>query len=139
MPETFFKITLSLEVKGGQASLMPPKGLKGLEVGFVIVKQGGKEAIVSVEGPQKKLNKLEKSKDCQKLTSKQAQELKEAYAQPRITRKYRLRTQAPAGSKDLNVDEQRETDEKGNPIIDNYQTVRCGFHVIDVLLVGQGF
>jgi len=132
MSESFFKISLSLESKGGQARLIPPKVLKNTDFKFVIVKEGGREAIVSIEGSPAKLKNLEKCKDCQKLTSKQVQSLKKTYPPPRLVQKYRLRTQSPAGSKDVNVPAQRETDEKGNPIIDTYQTVRCGFHLIDV-------
>ncbi len=134
MSEAFFKISLSLESKGGQTRLAPPKALKDLNFRFVIVKEGGKEAIVSVKGSQTKLKNLEKSKNCQKLTSKQAQALKETYPPPRLKQKYRLRAQVPAGGKGVNVPGQRETDEKGNPFIDTYQTVRCGFHLIDVLI-----
>jgi hypothetical protein len=132
MSEAFFKISLSVESKGGQALLVPPKVLKNLDFKFIIVKEGGREAIVSVQGSAAKLKNMEKSKDCQKLTSKQVQTLKKTYPPPRLVQRYRLAAPAPPGGKEINVHEQSETDEKGNPIIDTYQTVRCGFHLIDV-------
>lgn len=131
MPENYFKIPLSVEPKkGGLAEIVPPKILQDLNYVFVIVKDGGEEEIIKVEEPESVLKKIEMDKDCKRLTAKQMELLRKSYPTPKIKKKYRIRPQtSEAGGEG---GERFELDDKGNRIIDTFQTVRSGFYLIDV-------
>ncbi len=137
MSVAFFQISLSVQPKGGEAELVPPKVLQDLNYRFVIVKDGGEEGIVKLEESEAVLKKVEKDKDCKKLTKKQMEALQKKYPQPKLKQKYRMRTQTEEQGETETVSEPFEVDDKGNKIIDTFQTVRSGFYLIDVPIVSQ--
>ncbi len=134
MSVTFFQIVLSVQPKGGgEAEPVPPKVLQGLNYRFVIVKDGGKEGIIKLEEPNEVIKKVEKDKNCKKLTEKQMGKLQKTYPVPKIKKRYRMRTQAPEEEVGTETAaEPFEVDDKGSKIIETFQTVRSGFYLIDV-------
>jgi len=131
MAVAFFHIPLSVKpAGGGDAELIPPGVLQGLNYRFVIIKEGGEEGIVKLEEPQQVLQKVAEQGDCKKLTAKQLKDLKQSYTRPKIKQKYRTREQVQED--DETTAEPFELDDKGNRIIDTFQTVRSGFYLIDV-------
>jgi hypothetical protein len=56
---------------------------------FIIVKEGGEEGIVKLEGPDAALKQAEKSKNFKKLTPRQLETLRASYPTPRMKMKYR--------------------------------------------------
>lgn len=65
----FYQIPLSVKpTGGGDAELVPPEVLQGLNYRFVIVKEGGEEGIVELDEPQQVLQKVARHEDCAKLT-----------------------------------------------------------------------
>jgi hypothetical protein len=84
MPTAFFQVCLSVQpTRGGEAEIGVPQALRGLNYGFVIVKDGGQEGIIKIEGAETLLRQVEKDHDCKKLTAKQAEALQGGYPQPR--------------------------------------------------------
>ena len=133
MPVEFVQVRLSVKPKiRGEAELVPPKVLEGLNYQFVIVKDGGEEAIVKLEAPKEVLKKLEKDKDCKKLATDQAKKLQRTYPPPKLTRKYRRTPHVQAASEPGTISGPFAADAAGNRIIDTYQIVRVGFYLIDV-------
>lgn len=132
MPVEFFQVKLSVQAKGTSADLVPPKILQDLNYRFIIVKEGGTEGILRIEATAAALKKIEKDKDCQKLTEKQAKERKESYPKPKLKQKYRVKTQPQEGEESGVGANLYEVDEQGKNIVDTFQTVRSGFHLIDV-------
>jgi hypothetical protein len=133
MPTAFFQVCLSVQpTRGGEAEIGVPQALRGLNYGFVIVKDGGQEGIIKIEGAETLLRQVEKDHDCKKLTAKQAEALQGGYPQPKIKKRYRARPQ-PQGASELEpVGAIFDADEAGRPIVDAVQTVRAGFYLIDV-------
>src|SRR5574341_1121297 len=155
MLENYFKIQLSVKpAKDGLAELVPPEILQDLNYIFVIVKDGGEEGIIMVEEPESVLKKIEKDKDCTRLTAKQMEILKKSYPAPKIKKKYRIlpqvettctfrstylpkikqKSRLPLQTPEMGRKSGKpyEFDDKGNRIIDTFQTVRSGFYLIDV-------
>ncbi len=136
MSQTYFKVPLSLSVKPkGEAELLPPDILTGLDFNFIQVKENGEEAIVTLAATDPTLQQVEETPECVKLTLAQAQNLKDQYQSPRIKQKYRPATVNPAEPEQEN--QPFETDQQGNRIIDTYQTVRSGFYLIDTPIVNN--
>ncbi len=131
MAIAFFQIPLSVKpTGGGDAELVAPEVLQGLNYRYVIVKEGGEEGIIKLEESQQVRRKVAEQQDCKKLTAKQVEELKQNYPRPKLKEKYRTHQQVE--EEDEVTDEPFELDDKGNRIIDTIQTVRSGFYLIDV-------
>lgn len=121
MPAAYFQIQLSVQPKsGGEAALIPPPVLQGLDYRFVIVKDGAEEGIAKLDGPDAALKRVAKDKGCKKLTTKQIKTLRARYPKPKIKTKYRAQPQ-----------------EAGNKAVDTFQTVRSGFYLIDVPILAE--
>jgi len=132
MTQALFQVVTSVRPKGGgEAELVLPKVLSGVAYRIVVVKEGGEEVIVAVEGANAELKALTQDQNCHKLTPKQADTLRKNYPAPNLKKKYRPRPAdaAPEGG-------QFETDDQGRPIMDTFQTVRSGFYMIDVPIQG---
>jgi len=141
MTMAYFQVDLSVKPgSGGQAELVLPKALKGLDYQFIIVKDGGQEGIIKFEAPAEAIKKLEKHKQCKKLTTKQMEKLMDSYLPPRTKKKYREKVEIVEGEGEaVSAVKVFELDQKGQQIIDTVQTVRAGFYMIDVpLLVKSG-
>lgn len=127
----YYQVTLSVRPKsGGAAELALPKSLEGINYGYMIVKDGGTEAIVWVQASEAQLKKLDADPLCKKLTGKQLESLQKSYPAPKLKKVYRLRTIEDAHEN--NPASPYETDKNGNPIVDTVQTIRAGFYLIDV-------
>lgn len=138
MPEKFFQITLSVDPKSeGNAELVSPEVLQGLNYHFVIVKDGRDEGIISIDEPDAVLKEVEEDKDCNMLTVKQMKTLQKNYPAPKIKKIYRKRTQVLEPGEIETTGDEFEVDENGNRIIDTFQTVRSGFYLIDVPVIEQ--
>jgi hypothetical protein len=133
MAVAYFHIPLSVKPKaGGEAVLVSPKALLGLSFRFIIVKDGGEEGIVRVEEPEAALKKIEKEKGCKRLTLRQVEAVRKSYPPAKLKSKFQIRTQGPRPPEPAAGSELYEVDEKGNRILDTFQTVRSGFYLIDV-------
>lgn len=133
MPAAFFRVRLSVRPKsGGEAELVPPSVLQGLNYSFVTVKDGGEEAIITLEGSQAVLDRVEKNKDCDRLTPREKEKLQKSYPVPKLKKKYRVQPQFLQAGEAVAVGEQFEVDDRGHRIVDTIQTVRAGFYLIDV-------
>ncbi|TFH47362.1 MAG: hypothetical protein E4G94_00260 [ANME-2 cluster archaeon] len=138
MSENFFQITLSIEPKSeGNAELVSPKVLHGLNYHFVIVKDGGDEGIIRIDEHDAVLKEVKGDKDCKELTAKQMKTLYKSYPAPKIKKIYRKRNQILGHGEVETAVEEFEVDEKGNRFIDTVQTVRSGFYLIDVPVLEQ--
>ncbi len=132
MSHGFFKLQLSVKPKpGGVAEIAVPEPLAGLDWGFVAVKDGAEEGIATVEASDSAMKKLEKASGVERLTKQQADALLKAY--PALRTKKKFRRSAPADDTSAK-NATHDLDERGNPIVDVVQTVRAGFHLIDVPL-----
>ncbi len=132
MRGAFYQVKLSAKpTGGGAAELVLPKILKDLDCQFVIVKEGGEEGIIRLEEPANTLKKVEKNKDCIKLTQAQMAELRKSYQKPKLKERYRMLT-----GEDITGD-QFEVDSQGNKVADAIQTVRQGYYLIDVPVVSS--
>lgn len=132
MAVAYFQIQLSVQPKsGGEAALIPPPVLQGLDYRFVIVKDGAEEGIAKLDGPDAALKQVEKDKACKKLTTKQVEALRASYPKPKIKKKYRAQPQLEETGATKPLVGSFEVDEAGNEI-DTFQTVRSGFYLIDV-------
>lgn len=133
MPTAFFQVPLSVQPKeGGEAGFVLPQALQDLLYRFVIVKEGGEEGIIRIEGTNTILKQVEKEKGCKKLTAKQMEAVRKTYQQPRIKKKYRERISTEELDEDVIVGDEFEVDKDGNRIVDTFQTVRVGFYLIDI-------
>lgn len=138
MSIAFFKVPLSVEPKpGGEAEILVPKVLQGLNYAFVIIKEGATEGIVRVETANADLGKIEKTQNCQKLSSKEMNKLYDSYPPPKLKEKYKMGLQSQAVGEGETAGGLLETDEQGNPIVIKLQTVRSGFYLIDVPVCGR--
>jgi hypothetical protein len=136
MPVAFFQVKLSIKpIGGGQANLVVPKVLRDQHYHFVVVKDGGEEAIIQLDASKDTLDDIGKDKACTKLTAKQADTLRESYPPARL--KQLFRTAAPSAD-EAGVQSAAEfaADDQGHRIVDSIQTVRSGFYLIDVPVVG---
>ncbi len=138
MPTAFFQVRVSVQPKsGGEAELMPPPAIQGLNYQFVLVKDGGEEAIMKLDGPDSALKQVEKDKDCKKLTPRQVETLRTTYPKPKLKMKYRAQLQLQESGEAIPVPASFEVDEAGNKIVETVQTVRSGFYLIDVPVLSQ--
>lgn len=133
MPDGLFVVQLSAAADaGGRPQLQPPPALAGLDFRYLSVKQGGTEAVVRVTAAADSLKTLERGDGCKKLTPKQADQWRAGCATPTLKRQYRPQQldadAAPGGQ----VGGGYALDADGQAIVDVFQTVRLGFHLIDV-------
>ena len=138
MPIAFFQTQLSVRpTSGGQAQIVVPKALQGLDYHFVAVKDGGDEGIVQIEEPKATIEAVEQDPDCKKLTAKQVETARQSYPPPRLKKKFRVRTAPMEAGDSAVVTEQFEVDQHGNRVVDTFQTVRSGFYLIDVPVISE--
>jgi hypothetical protein len=137
MALTHFKVQLSVEPKGGgEAQLVPPPVLQGLSYRFVLVKDGGEEGIVQLDEPKSVLEKIQKSRNCTRLTKKQLETVQGGYPVPKLKQRYRVRPLVYEASPHAEATaEPYEFDDQGKQIVDDIQTVRVGLYLIDVPVV----
>jgi hypothetical protein len=137
MAATHFRIRLTVQPSGGgEARLVPPKVLQGLRYRFVLVKDGGEEGIVQLDEPRSVLEKIQRTKDCTKLTEKQLETVMSGYPAPKLKQRYRLRPLVQEmGSHAEATAEPYELDDQGIRIVDDFQTVRVGLYLIDMPVV----
>jgi len=137
MPVGYFQVKLSLRpTAGGGAELLPPQAIQELPHHFVIVKEGGEEALIRVEASYEILKKLGQE-TAKGLEPSELEALRASYPKPKLKSRYRTRPyRAAARDGPLGVRE-FELDEAGNKIVDAVQTVRVGLHLIDVPLVAE--
>ena len=138
MPVAFFQVQLSVQPKArGEAELLPPQILQGLNYHFILVKDGGAEGVIKLEELDAVLKLVEKDKTCRKLTVKQLETLQASYPKPKIKQKYLMRPQSPDVSSAEVGGALFAVDDVGNPVVETIQTVRAGFYLIDVPITGQ--
>src|SRR6266536_900388 len=89
MAQEYFQIRISIRPSGGEAELVAPPALQGLNYRYVIVKDGGEEAVVALDESRPVLTKLQRRKDCTRLTAKQLETLRGSYPAPKLKEKYR--------------------------------------------------
>jgi hypothetical protein len=131
MPAAFFQVRLSVQPSsGGEAELILPGVLQGLNYRFVIVKEGGEEGIIKLEEPDAVIEKVENA--CKKLAENQVETLQGSYPKPKIKKKFRMRAQTQGPGAIGMIPENFEVDDQGNRLVDSIQTVRSGFYLIDV-------
>ncbi|NTW02286.1 MAG: hypothetical protein HGA19_13560 [Oscillochloris sp.] len=137
MPVAYFQTQLTVQpIGGGQAELLVPEALHSAGCQFVIVKDGGEEGIVRVEGRNATLNALAGADQFKRLSEQQVAELRASYPPPRLKERYRVVATSEPGIDDVlgatATIEQVAVDEQSNRIVDTLQTVRAGFYLIDV-------
>jgi hypothetical protein len=133
MPVKFFQISLTVTSRsGGAAELIPPKPLRELTFEFVLVRQGGEEAIVRVEASEAELKEVEKAKGVKRLTPSQMKKLRDSYPAPALKRK--LTMQPTTIGEGTITDNERGVPKRAEMIEQTVQTVRSGFYMIDVPL-----
>lgn len=138
MPVAYFQIQLSFQPKsGGEAALIPPPVLQGLNYGFVLVKDGAEEGIAKLDGPDAALKQVEKDKSCKKLTTRQVETLRASYPKPKMKKKYRAQPQLEETGATKPLVGLFEVDEAGSTVVDTFQTVRSGFYLIDVPILPE--
>lgn len=130
MPVAFFQTKLVLETAGGSARLLVPEVMRKLDYSFVLARDGG-EAIIRVEAPAKTLERVAEDAACTRLTPKEAEKLRENYPPPRLKQRYRI------AADEAGV-EQQTIGPDGNPLVEILQTVRAGFHLVDLPLTSEG-
>jgi hypothetical protein len=134
MAVAFFQVQLSVQPKeAGEAELVLPKVLHELPYQFVAVKDGTEEGIIKLDTSESNLKKLEKEKSCKKLTEPQMAALKKSYPVPKLKQKYRL----PSPEEVETSSEPFALDDRGNRILETWQTVRSGFYLIDIPVLNQ--
>jgi len=134
MAVAFFQVQLSVQPKeGGEAELVLPKVLHELPYQFVAVKDGGEEGIIKLDTSEGNLKKLEKEKSCKKLTEPEMEALNKSYPAPKLKQKYRL----PSPEEVETSSEPFALDDRGNRILETWQTVRSGFYLIDIPVLTQ--
>lgn len=136
MPTTYIQAKLTVQPTAGQAELVVPEVLRGLNYRFVIIKDGGEECIVQLDAPAATLENIGQDPACTRLSAKQAKSLLASYPPPRIKRLFRI--EAPTvNDPAAPLIEQVALNEQGRQIIDTFQTVRSGFYLIDVSIVAS--
>jgi hypothetical protein len=130
--QAFFKVRLTIQPKGGDAELVTPKVLEDVTWRFAVIKEGGEEGIVTVEGSNAAIANVAKDPACTKLTKDTLETALKAYPTPKLKKKFRP---APSGPPDTVGGGPVPMDEKGNRIVDTVQSVRAGFYIIDVPVV----
>ena len=136
MPYAFFRVRLSVQPKGaGEAELVPPNVLQGLNYRFVIVKDGAEEGIINLDESEPVLKKVEDDRNCIRLAGEQMKSLEKSYPKPRIKNKYRMRTQTEEAGATGSGGGLFELDDNGNRIVDAFQAVRSGFYLMDVPVI----
>jgi hypothetical protein len=139
MPEGVFQVRLAVEPKDhGEAALVPPGALADVKFSYVVVKEGGEEAIVKVSASSEIMKKLEQRKDCKRLTPRQTEQLRTEYPAPRIKKKYRMPSRTSDRADAEPIGKGFEMDGEGKGIVDTFQTVRSGFYLIDVPISDEG-
>ena len=134
MAVAFFQVQLSVQRKeGGEAELVLPQVLQEFNYQFVAVKDGCEEGIIKLDTSESNLKKLEKEKSCKKLTEPQMEALKKSYPVPKLKQKYR----SPSPEEVETSSEPFPLDDRGNRILETWQTVRSGFYLIDVPVLNQ--
>jgi hypothetical protein len=134
MAVAFFQVQLSVQPKeAGEAELVLPKVLHELPYQFVAVKDGCEEGIIKLDTSESNLKKLEKEKSCKKLTEPQMAALNKSYPVPKFKQKYR----SPSPEEVETSSEPFALDDRGNRILETWQTVRSGFYLIDVPVLNQ--
>jgi hypothetical protein len=138
MPIAYFQVRLSVHpTGGGKAELVLPQALQGLNYDFVIVKDGGDEGIVKLHETDAGLQKVKQDQDCKQLPPEQVEELQKTYPPPKLKKKYRKQAQDQEAGQREAVSELFAVDSAGNRIVETFQTVRSGFYLIDVPVIGQ--
>lgn len=134
MAVAFFQVQLSVQPKeAGEAELVLPKVLHELPYQFVAVKDGCEEGIIKLDTSESNLKKLEKEKSCKKLTEPQMAALNKSYPVPKFKQKYR----SPSPEEVETSSEPFALDDRGNRILETWQTVRSGFYLIDIPVLTQ--
>jgi hypothetical protein len=128
MARVSYQVRITIQPRpGGGADVVLPTVLRKLKYDFVAVKEGGEEAIIRVDEPAEVQKRVGQSQACTRLTPAQLTALRASYPPPKIKERYRtLAPPAAAG------DTLFETDEKGQPVVEHFQTVRAGFYLLDV-------
>lgn len=139
MAIAYLHVRLTVQpTRGGDAELVLPDALQGLDPHFVVVNEGGQEGILQVDAPKAILKKIAQDDRCTLLSLEDMNDLRKGYPPPKIKQRYRaalfLSTGAEAGATQGSF----ALDAEGNRIVDTYQTVRSGFYLIDVLVVAVG-
>jgi hypothetical protein len=139
MVEVFFQVRLTVEPKSdGDAALVPPDGLAGIDFSYVAVKDGGEEAIIRLSPTPGVMQALERRKEFTRLAPKRREQLRASYSAPRIKKQLRMRSNTSDLKPGGNPPKERfELDYHGNQIVDTFQTVRSGFYLIDVPIIGE--
>ena len=134
MAVAFFQVQLSVQPKGGgEAELVLPQVLQELNYQFVAVKDGCEEGIIKLDTSDANLKRVEKEKNCKKLTEPQMAALKKTYPVPKLKQKY----QSPSPEEVETSREPFALDDRGNRILETWQTVRSGFYLIDIPVLTQ--
>lgn len=82
------------------------------------------------------MTKIEKKQGFERLNKKQMQDLQKSYLPLKLKQKYRVRAQTQEEGREM-IGEQFEVDKQGNRVVDTIQTIRSGFHLIDVPILTQ--
>lgn len=131
MAVEFFQVELTVQPKaGGEAELVVPNVLQGLNYQFILVEDGGKKGILKLDASEAEIKKIEENKNCKKLAESQMKKLKQSYPVPKLKQKYRPQTQK--ASETATASSSFFVDEQGDLVVDTWQTVRSGFYLIDV-------
>jgi hypothetical protein len=138
MPDAVFQVRLTVEPRPhGNAVLVPPDALADVAFSYIAVKEGGEEAIIQLSATTEVMRTLERRKDVTRLTPKQRDQLRAAYPAPRIKNQFRMRKRTSDPNETGSALRDFEVDSGGNRIVDTFQTVRSGFYLIDVPIVGE--
>ena len=130
MAETYLRVSLGVQpTQGGAAELVPPPELAGVDFRYVVVKEGGEEGIVVVDGEPSLIARLQTAPAITKLTAGRLAAVRDGYPPPRLKQRYRLQTAAPVEEA---LSSPYATDGEGKRVVDTLQTVRSGFYLIDV-------
>ena len=134
MAVAYYQIDLSVRpAADGGGAFVIPKVLQTQDYQFILVKDGGKEAVIKMEASSTEIKKVAKDNKCKKVTKTQATKILKDYPAPRLKMKYRQTMITEKTEDDVErMIENFETDKKGKRILDTIQTVRSGFYLIDV-------
>ena len=96
MAETYLRVSLGVQpTQGGAAELVPPPELAGVDFRYVVVKEGGEEGVVVVDGEPSLIARLQTAPAITKLTAGRLAAVRDGYPPPRLKQRYRLQTAAP--------------------------------------------
>ncbi|GAA4609827.1 hypothetical protein BJY16_007527 [Actinoplanes octamycinicus] len=109
MAVAHFRIRTAVQPAGGDATLTVPDALDGVDFRFVLVRDGGEEALIRVDQPADVLKRLANAPGMTRLTAKQLTAARADYPAPCRKQLY--------------------TEDR---TITTFQTVRSGFYLIDV-------